>query len=191
MNYRPLILPKVNWDTKVSSSTYGELVVQPLEPGFGITLGNALRRVMLSSIEGSAVTAVIIKGVNNEFSALKGVIEDTLHVLLNIKGVVVKNSTGEPGSMRLQKKGAGPVKVSDIKPDSHLTTINKDYVIAHLAADGDLDIEFFVDAGRGYQAAAWPHGESLQSDGKIYLDALFSPSGLNLSAFFKRLFISV
>lgn len=175
MNYKPLILPKVAWETKVSSSTYGELVVQPLEPGFGITLGNALRRVMLSSIEGSAVTAVIIKGANNEFSALKGVIEDTLHVLLNIKGVVVKNSTGLPGIMRLHKKGEGPVKVGDIKTDSHLSVVNKDYVIAHLASDGELDIEFFVDAGRGYQAAAWPHGESLQSDGKIYIDAMFSP----------------
>lgn len=175
MNYKTLILPKVNWDTKVSTSTYGELIVQPLEPGFGITLGNALRRVILGSVEGSAVTSVIIKGVNNEFSTLKGVGEDILNVLLNIKGIVVKNSTGLPGKMHLSKKGEGPVKVADIKADDHLEVVNKDYVFAHLSADGELDIEFFVEAGRGYQAAQWPLGDSLQPDGRIYLDAMFSP----------------
>jgi DNA-directed RNA polymerase subunit alpha len=175
MNYRPLILPKVNWETKVSTDTFGELVVQPLEPGFGITLGNALRRVMLSAVEGSAVTSVIIKGVNNEFSTIKGVVEDTLHVLLNLKEIVVKNSTGEAGKMRLQKRGEGPVRVADITCDAHLAVINTDYVIANLAADGDLDIEFFVEPGRGYQQAQWPQGASLQADGRIYLDAMFSP----------------
>jgi len=175
MNYRPLILPKVSWETKVSTDTHGELIVQPLEPGFGITLGNALRRVMLSAVEGSAVTSVIIKGVNNEFSTLKGVEEDTLHVLLNIKEIVVKNSTGQAGKMRLSKQGQGPVLVADITCDSHLSVVNKDHVIAHLAADGVLDIEFFVEPGRGYQPAQWPQGDSLQPDGRIYLDAMFSP----------------
>ena len=175
MNYKPLILPKISWDTKVSSSSYGELIIQPLEPGFGITLGNALRRVMLSSIEGSAVSSVIINKVNNEFSTLKGVVEDTLHVLLNIKGIVIKNATGQPGKMTLSKLGEGPVKVADIKTDAHLEVVNKDYVIAHLSADGELDIEFFVETGRGYLQAQWPIGESLQADGRIHLDALFSP----------------
>src|SRR3990172_7304923 len=175
MNYKPLILPKISWDTKVSSSSYGELIIQPLEPGFGITLGNALRRVMLSSIEGSAVSSVIINKVNNEFSTLKGVVEDTLHVLLNIKGIVIKNATGQPGKMTLSKRGEGPVKVADIKTDAHLEVVNKDYVIAHLSADGELDIEFFVETGRGYLQAQLPIGESLQADGRIHLDALFSP----------------
>jgi DNA-directed RNA polymerase subunit alpha len=124
MNYKPLILPKIHWDTKVSSSTYGELIVQPLEPGYGITLGNALRRVMLSSIEWSAVTSVIIKGVNNEFSTLKGVVEDVLHVLLNIKQIVVKNTNGQPGKMRLYKKGEGPVKVGLMQADEHLSVVH-------------------------------------------------------------------
>ncbi len=175
MNHKPLILPKVSWDTKVSSTTYGELIVQPLEPGFGITLGNALRRVMLSSVEGSAVTAVIIKGVNNEFSMIKGVVEDTLSVLLNIKEIVVKNTTGVAGKMYLSKKGEGPVTVGDIKTDAHLSVINKDHVIANLAADGDLEIEFFVETGRGYLPAQWPLGQAVQPDGRIYLDAMFSP----------------
>jgi DNA-directed RNA polymerase subunit alpha len=174
MNYKPLILPKLSWNKQVSSPTYGELVVQPLEPGFGITLGNALRRVMLASIEGSAVTSVIIKGVNNEFSVIKGVIEDTLHLILNIKQIVVKNATGLPGKMHLAVKGAGVAKVADIKADEHLTLVNTDHVLAHLAADGDLEIEFFVETGRGYLAAQWPHGASLQEDNRIYLDAMFS-----------------
>jgi DNA-directed RNA polymerase subunit alpha len=175
MNYRPLILPKVNWETKVSSDTFGELVVQPLEPGFGITLGNAMRRVLLSAVEGSAVTSVIIKGVNNEFSTIKGVLEDTLQVILNMKGIVVKNTTGNSGKMHLLKRGEGPVTVADIKTDDHLEVVNKDHVIAHLSADGELEIEFFVESGRGYQPAQWPQNESLQTDGRIYLDAMFSP----------------
>ena len=175
MNYRPLILPKLSWNKQVSSETSGELVVQPLEPGFGTTLGNALRRVMLSSIEGSAVTSVIIKGVNNEFSTVKGVIEDTLQLVLNLKQIVIKNSTGEPGKMFMSVKGVGVAKVADIKTDAHLELVNKDHVIAHLAPDAELEIEFFVETGRGYVAAQWPIGKSLQDDNRIYLDAMFSP----------------
>jgi len=175
MNYKPLILPKITWNTKVCSPTFGELVAQPLEPGYGITLGNSLRRIMLSSIEGSAVTSLIIKGVNNEFSTLKGVVEDSLHVLLNIKGIVIKNTTGLPGKLYLSKKGEGPVKVADIKTDDHLSVVNKDHVLAHLAADGELEIEFFVENGRGYLPAQWPLGQSIQADGRIYLDAMFAP----------------
>jgi DNA-directed RNA polymerase subunit alpha len=140
--YKPLTLPGLEWNTKVSSPEYGELIVQPLEPGFGVTLGNAMRRVVLSSIEGSAVTSVIIKGVNNEFSFLKGVAEDVLQTLLNIKEIVIKNESGEPGKMHLSKKGEGPVRVADITMDEHLELLNKDHIIAHLAVDGELDIEF-------------------------------------------------
>lgn len=173
--YKPLTFPKLSWNQTVSSPTYGELVVQPLEPGFGITLGNALRRVILSSVEGSAVTSVVIKDVNNEYSTVKGVTEDVLHILLNIKEIVIANKTGEPGKMSLSASGEGVVKVSDIKTDEHLELVNKDHVIAHLSADGQLDIEFFVETGRGYLAAQWPKGEALQEDGRIYIDAMFSP----------------
>jgi DNA-directed RNA polymerase subunit alpha len=175
MNYKPLILPKLNWEKKLSSETYGELVVQPLEPGFGITLGNAIRRVVLSSVEGSAVTSVIIKGVNNEFSTVKGVVEDTLHVLLNIKDIAIKNKTGMPGKMYLSVKGPGKATCADIKTDEHLEVVNKDHLLAHLAVDGDLEIEFNVETGRGYLPAQWPLGEKLQADGRIYLDAMLSP----------------
>ncbi len=175
MNYRPLILPKLSWDKKASSDTTGELIVQPLEQGFGITLGNALRRVILSSVEGSAVTSVVIKGVNNEFSSVKGVVEDTLNIIMNIKQIVIKNSTGLPGNMHLSCKGEGVARVADIKADEHLELINKDHVIAHLAADADLEIDFFVETGRGYVAAQWPKGKALQANDQIFIDAMFSP----------------
>jgi len=164
----------LQWSKGLSDES-GEFIAQPLEPGFGATLGNALRRVALSSVEGSAVTSVIIKGVNNEFSSLKGVIEDVINILLNIKNIVIKNESGLPGKMKLHVKGEATVRVSDIVADEHLEVINKDYVLAHLADDGELDIEFFVETGRGYVAAQWPHGVSLQKDGRIYMDSMFSP----------------
>lgn len=173
--YQPLTIPRLNWTKQTLSSTFGELVAQPLEPGFGITLGNALRRVLLGGIEGSAVTSVIIEGVNNEFSPLKGVVEDTMELILNIKQLVVTNKTGEPGKMTLKVTGEATATAADIVADEHLEIINKDHVIAHVAKDGLLDVVFFVDPGRGYQPAAWPVGQALQEDNRIYVDALFSP----------------
>jgi DNA-directed RNA polymerase subunit alpha len=173
--YKPLIIPQLKWEKKTLSETCGELVVQPLEPGFGITIGNSLRRVLLSGVEGSAITSVILKGVNNEFSVIPGVIEDAMQIVLNIKNIVIRNKEGKPGTMRVTKKGEGSVKVSDIVADDHLDLINKDYVFAHVAFDGELDIEFFVESGRGYQPAQWPVDKPYQENGRIYLDAMFSP----------------
>jgi DNA-directed RNA polymerase subunit alpha len=172
--YKSLILPKLSWQGK-SSATFGELVVEPLESGYGVTLGNALRRIMLSSIEGAAVTSVVIDGVNNEFSVIPGVVEDVLQLVLNIKGLVILNSTGETGKMRLSKKGPGPVLASDIVCDEHMEIVNGDHLIANLAVDGKIDIDFFVEMGRGYVPAQWPYAKALQQDGRIYVDALFSP----------------
>ena len=115
--YHPLIIPKLSWNKKVLTDTYGELIAQPLETGFGTTLGNALRRVLLGGIEGSAVTSVIIKGVNNEFSTLPGVIEDAMQLILNIKGIIIRNKDGKPGSMRLKVKGESAATVADIQAD--------------------------------------------------------------------------
>lgn len=173
--YQPLTIPKMSWDTKTLTASYGQLTAQPLEPGFGITLGNALRRTLLGGIEGSAVTAVIIKGVNNEFSVLPGVIEDAMQLILNIKEIVVKNTKGQPGHMRLKVRGEATATVADIVADEHLELLNKEHIIAHIAVGGELDIEFFVESGRGYRAAQWPVGKALQEDGRIYLDAMFSP----------------
>ena len=97
--WQSLTIPRVAWNQKTIADTFGELVAEPLDPGSGITFGNALRRVLLGAVEGSAVTSIIIKGVNNEFSALTGVIEDTMQVVLNIKGIIIKNATGKPGKM--------------------------------------------------------------------------------------------
>ena len=173
--YQPLTIPKLDWNKKTLTKTFGELVAQPLEPGFGITLGNALRRVLLGGVEGSAVTSVIIKGVNNEFSNIPGVIEDTMQLVLNIKGLVIRNKTGEPGKMSLSIQGEHQVKAEDIVTDEHLEVVNKDHILAHVAENGSLDIEFFVESGRGYKPAQWPIGTALQEDNRIYIDAMFSP----------------
>src|SRR5438477_985244 len=170
-HYEPLIIPQMKWEKKTLSETCGELVVQPLEPGFGITIGNSLRRILLSGVEGSAVTSVVIKGVNNEFSAITGVVEDAMQVILNIKNIVIRNKEGKPGKMRLTKNGEAQATVADIVADDHLELVNKDYVLANVAFDGELDIEFFVEPGRGYHAAQWPAEKPYQEDGRIYLDA--------------------
>ncbi len=177
MEYQSLTLPRLRWEKKNVNDMYGELVAQPLELGFGITLGNALRRVLLAAVEGSAVTSVVINGVNNEFSSLPGVIEDVMQILLNIKQIVIRNTTGKSGEMHLKISGKekDKITVGDIVPDANLELVNKDHVLAHLAEDGELDIRFFVESGRGYKAAKWPVGTSLQADKRIYLDAMFSP----------------
>lgn len=173
--YRPLTIPKLNWNKKELTPTYGELIAQPLEPGFGITLGNALRRILYAGVEGSAVTSIVIKGVNNEFSSLPGVEEDVMQLILNIKNIVVRNKEGKPGKMHLNLKGEAVATVADIKADEHLELVNKDLVLAHVSQGGELDIEFFVEAGRGYKPAQWPVDKALQEDGRIYIDAMFSP----------------
>lgn len=173
--YRPLTIPRLNWNKKELTDSYGELVAQPLEPGFGITLGNALRRILLGAVEGSAVTSVVIKGVNNEFSSVEGVVEDTMQLILNIKQIVVRNKQGKPGKMHLNVKGEGVARVADIKADEHLELVNVDHIIGHVAPGAELDIEFFVETGRGYRPAQWPEGKAFLEDGRIYIDAMFSP----------------
>lgn len=173
--YRPLTVPTLTWDKKTFNNTFGELVVQPLESGFGTTIGNALRRILLGGVEGSAVTSVIIKGVNNEFSTIPGVIEDVMQILLNIKGIVIKNTRGVAGKMHLKIDGPAVVTVQDIQADSHLELINKDHVIANVSDTGSLDITFFVEPGRGYVPAQWALDKAYQDDGRIYIDASFSP----------------
>ncbi len=173
--YKVLTIPRLSWQKESLTENYGELVAQPLEPGFGTTLGNALRRTLLGAVEGSAVTSVIIKGINNEFSSIPGVIEDAMQLVLNIKEIVVRNKEGRPGKMYLKISDQTVARVGDIKADEHLELVNIDHVLAHVSQDGELDIEFFVEPGRGYQAAQWPIGQALQEDNRIYIDAMFSP----------------
>jgi DNA-directed RNA polymerase subunit alpha len=173
--YQSLTIPRLTWDSTTITKQYGELVGQPLEPGFGITLGNALRRVLLGGVEGAAVTSVIIKGVNNEFSVIPGVVEDAMQLCLNIKQIVVRSKDGKPGKMRLSVSGEADARVADIEADDNLEVINADHILARVAKGGSLDIEFFVEPGRGYRQAQWPEGKTLQEDSRIYLDAMFSP----------------
>jgi DNA-directed RNA polymerase subunit alpha len=174
--YQALTVPTLEWNKQTLSSMHAELVVQPLAPGFGVTFGNTLRRILLGGIEGSAVTSVIISGVNNEFSTLPGVEEDVMQIILNCKNIKIKNKLGKPGTMKLSVIGAeAAVTVADIVPDEHLELVNKDFVLAHVATGGKLDIIFYVEPGRGYQVAQWPVGKALQEDGRIYIDAMFSP----------------
>jgi DNA-directed RNA polymerase subunit alpha len=175
VEYKPLTIPKVAWNKKKLTVMFGELVAQPLEPGFGLTLGNALRRVLLGGVEGSAVTSVIIKGANNEFASIPGIVEDVMQLVLNIKGIVIRNTSGSAGTMRLRIKGDSVATAGNIEPDEHLEIVNKEHVLAHVSKDGELDIEFFVESGRGYRPAQWPIGQALQEDGRIFLDAMFSP----------------
>lgn len=173
--YRPLTIPRIAWDKKTLTEKYGKLVAQPLEPGFGVTLGNALRRSILGGIEGAAVTSVVVKGINNEFSVIKGVVEDAMQLILNIKEIVVRSNDGKSGTMRLHVSGETVVRVKDIVADDNLTLINEDHIIAHVAPGGELDIEFAVETGRGYRTAQWPLDKAYQEDGRIHLDAMFSP----------------
>ena len=173
--YQALTIPYLQWEKKSLTKNFGELVAQPLEPGFGITLGNALRRVLLGAVEGAAVTSVIVKGVNNEFSTLPGIVEDVMQILLNIKEIVVRSKDGRPGKMKLQVTDEAVAKAGDIVCDENLEIVNASHIVAHVAPGGSIDIEFFVECGRGYQPAPWPIGQALQEDGRIYLDSMFSP----------------
>ena len=142
--YQSLTIPRLTWDTKTITTEFGELVAQPLEPGFGITLGNALRRVLLGGVEGAAVTSVIIASVNNEFAVVPGVVEDAMQICLSVKQIVVRSKDGKPGKMRLSVQGEAQVRVADIKADDNLELVNPQHVLAHVAKGGSLDIEFFV-----------------------------------------------
>ncbi len=174
-DYQALTIPRLEWNKKTLTEKYGELVAQPLEPGFGITFGNALRRVLLGGVEGAAITSIIIKSVNNEFAVIPGVVEDAMQLCLNIKQIVVKSKDGKPGKMHLTVNHEGPVRASSIVTDSNLEVVNGDFIVAHIAPEGSLSIEFFVESGRGYRQAQWPEGKTLQDDNRIYLDAMFSP----------------
>lgn len=173
--YKELTIPKLHWEKKVLTETHGTLIAQPLEPGFGITLGNALRRTLLGAIEGAAITSFIVKGVNNEFSVVPGMVEDALQLTLNIKEIVIKSRDGLPGRMMVRKTTPGVVTVADIIPDENLELINKNHVIGTVSEGGICEIEFFVENGRGYQPAQWPQDKPYQDDGRIYIDTFFCP----------------
>jgi DNA-directed RNA polymerase, alpha subunit/40 kD subunit len=158
------------------SPVHSKVTLEPLERGFGHTLGNALRRVMLSSLPGAAITEVQIEGALHEFTTLEGMQEDVIELLLNLKGVAVRLTGRDEATVRLSKKGPGVVTAADIEVSHDVEVVNKDVYLATLMASGKLDMTLTVRVGRGYQpAAVADEGEELPSIGSLRLDALYSP----------------
>ncbi len=160
----------------VENNNYGKFELEPLERGFGTTLGNALRRVMLSSMPGSAIVAVKIDGVMHEFQTIDGVVEDVTTIILNLKSIVIKNNTEEDKVLHLHADSEGEVKAGDIETDADVEIINKDQVIATLAKGGKLDMELVVSNGRGYVPGS-ENKKYIENNkiGYIPIDALYSP----------------
>lgn len=159
-----------------ADSHYGEFVLEPLERGFGTTIGNALRRVMLSSLPGCAFTSVKIEGVLHEFQKIEGVYEDVTSIILALKSVVLKNHTDEDKVVHLSKSTPGPVLAGDIEVDADLEIINKDLVICNLVEGGKIDMELTVSTGKGYVDAK--ENQALLDSkkvGVIAIDSLYSP----------------
>jgi DNA-directed RNA polymerase subunit alpha len=174
-NWETLIKPKAfEVEEESLTSTYGRFHVEPFERGFGITVGNSLRRILLSSLQGSAIMSVSIKGVLHEFSTLPGVREDVTDIILNIKEILVKMHSQGPEILRLKVTKAGEVKAGDMEPNPNLEILNPDHHLATLSADGELEIEMVVKWGRGYVPAERNREEG-QPIGTIPIDALFSP----------------
>ena len=174
-NWTPLIKPKgLEVEEETLTASYGRFHVEPLERGFGITIGNSLRRILLSSIQGAAITAVRIKGVLHEFSTIPGVREDVTDIILNIKEILVNLHTDGPELVRLKATKAGVVKAGDIQANPNVEILNPDHPIATLSEDGDLEIELVVKQGKGYVPAERNREEG-QAIGTIPIDALFSP----------------
>ncbi|MGA7801876.1 MAG: DNA-directed RNA polymerase subunit alpha [Gammaproteobacteria bacterium] len=164
-------------DIQTISAQHARVAIEPLERGFGHTLGNALRRILLSSMPGAAVTSVEIEGVLHEYSTIEGVQEDVIDVMLNLKGLAIRMHSRSEATLVLKKKGPGPVTAADIALDHDVEIINPDHVIAHLTKSGELNMSLKVARGRGYVPAsmrASAEGED-RVIGSLQLDASFSP----------------
>ena len=175
IRWRGLELPsRVIPVRETMTSTYGQFVAEPFERGFGATIGNSIRRILLSSLEGAACTRVKIQGVQHEFTTIPGVVEDVTDVCLNIKSLVVKMSTVGTKILRIERHERGVVTGADVITDDQVDVINKDLVIATMTDDVPLHMELTVTSGRGYVPAS-EHYEQDPEVGVIPLDASFSP----------------
>jgi len=175
IRWRGLELPsRVIPERETMTSTYGMFVAEPFERGFGSTIGNSLRRILLSSLEGSAVTQVKIQGIQHEFTTIPGVVEDVTDVCLNLKSLVVKNSSASSKTLRIERHERGVVTGADVITDDQIEVINKDLVIATMTDDVPLSLELIVENGRGYVPAT-ERNEIEPEVGVIPLDASFSP----------------
>lgn len=177
VRWRGLELPtRVVTDPKFHGNTFGRFTVEPFERGMGTTIGNSLRRILLSSLEGASVTAIKIKGAEHEFTSLPGVLEDTTDIVLNIKNLIVQLEGDEPRVMRLAAQGPGEVTAELIEADTSVTIHNKDLVIATLTSEVPFEMEIHVGKGRGYVPASEQYGRSEEQEiGLIPVDAIYSP----------------
>jgi DNA-directed RNA polymerase subunit alpha len=177
IRWRGLELPsRVLRDDTVSTETYGKFTAEPFERGFGTTVGNSLRRILLSSLEGAAVTHIKLKGAEHEFSSLRGVMEDVTDIILNVKSLVVKLDADEPKTMRLTSKKSGAITAGMIDADPAITIVNKDLVIATLTDDVSFDMTLTVDKGRGYVTASENIEDVEEQEiGTISVDSNYSP----------------
>jgi DNA-directed RNA polymerase subunit alpha len=177
-NWRTLIKPRrVERDSK-STRTYGKFVIRPLERGFGTTIGNSLRRILLSSLQGAAITSVHINGVQHEFSFIPGIVEDVTDIVLNFKGVLLRTSATESLRGRISRKGQPGetvvVRAGDLTFDADCEVLNPNHALATLTEEGEFNCEVSVQMGKGYVPAAQNKTED-QPIGTIPIDAIFSP----------------
>ncbi|MEZ4259309.1 MAG: DNA-directed RNA polymerase subunit alpha [Polyangiaceae bacterium] len=174
-NWRDLIRPRgIHVEPESLTEFYGRFTCEPLERGYGITLGNSLRRVLLSSLQGAAITAIRIEGALHEFTAIGDVVEDVTDIILNLKEVVLSASSVRTYTVRIDKEGPGPVYAKDIQLVDGLTVLNPDHLIATLDKKGPLSMELTVNVGRGYVPAD-KNKTANMSIGTIPIDALYSP----------------
>jgi len=179
VTWRGFELPeRVEKDTMVSNNKYGRFFIEPFERGFGTTIGNSLRRILLSSLEGSAVTSIKVGGVDHEFTSIKGVLEDVTDVVLNVKSLVLRLRGYVPKTMKVSANKAGVITAADIVADPAIEVIDKDVVLATLTQNVKFEMEMVVENGRGYV----PASERIlatdrfdQEIGRIQLDAVYSP----------------
>jgi DNA-directed RNA polymerase subunit alpha len=166
-----------NVDTTTSSdgSQYGRFVIEPLEKGFGTTIGNSLRRVLLSSLEGTAVTSVRIEGITHEYTAIPGVLEDVIDVILNLKGLVVKTEDKDPQHLRIDIDRPGPVLASDIQLPSGVKVVNPDWLICTVADGGSFHADVMIETGKGYVPHDVPRDSKGVSIDVLPIDATFMP----------------
>ncbi len=175
IRWRGLELPSaVVCDKSSLSSTHGLFSVEPFERGFGHTVGNSIRRILLSSLMGSAVTQLKIRGAQHEFTTIPGVLEDVTDIVLNVKSLVVKKQTDETRVITVEKKDAGPITGADVKTDADVEVINKDHLIATLTDNVPFFMEMVVENGRGY-VPAHEHSAEEHEIGVIPIDAVYSP----------------
>src|SRR6266404_4061580 len=165
---------RLNVETETLTERYGKFFAQPFERGFGTTIGNSIRRALLSSIEGAAITAVKIEGVEHEFSSIKGVVEDATDVILNLKQIPITLHGGGVKTLSINKKGAGLVTSADIEADGDVEILDSEVHIATISAGGSLNVEMRLKQGRGYVSAEFNNDEDL-SVGYIPIDSVHTP----------------